>query len=189
MIEEAAVTLLLDEFRQRAEQLGVAVWRVDGVAEAVAVIAEWVASTGAASVVVVASELGQRAPDLLAGLEAAAVAVRPSMAPEETRDAPAGISLAQLAVAETGSMLLAEPSLEDRSVGMLTLAQAIVCPTAALVPTLDEAVPLMREIALRPGGSFSTLVTGPSRTADIERVLTVGVQGPGVVMVLFVDEL
>ena len=124
-----------------------------------------------------------------AGLEAAGVEVRPSLVPEETRDAPVGLSLAHLAVAETGSALLAEPSLEDRSVGMLTLAQAIVCPTSALAPTLDEAVPLLREIALRPGGSFSTLVTGPSRTADIERVLTVGVQGPGVVMVLFVDEL
>jgi L-lactate dehydrogenase complex protein LldG len=188
MLDEAAVALLLDEFRQKAEPLGVAVWRVSGVAGAVAVITEWIASLGAASVVV-ASELGQRAPGLPAGLEAAGVEVRPSLVPEETRDAPVGLSLAHLAVAETGSALLAEPSLEDRSVGMLTLAQAIVCPTSALAPTLDEAVPLLREIALRPGGSFSTLVTGPSRTADIERVLTVGVQGPGVVMVLFVDEL
>ena len=97
--------------------------------------------------------------------------------------------MAHLAVAETGSMVLSEPTLADRSVGMLTVAQAIVCPTGALVPTLDEAVTPLREIALRRGGSFATFVTGPSRTADIERVLTVGVQGPGVVMTLFVDEL
>jgi L-lactate dehydrogenase complex protein LldG len=131
----------------------------------------------------------QRAPDLAAGLEGAGLVVQSSMAPRETRDAPVGLSLAHLAIAETGSALLSEPSLEDRSVGMLTLAQAIVCPTSALVPTLDEAGPLLREMALRPGGTFSTLVTGPSRTADIERVLTVGVQGPGVVMTLFVDDL
>ena len=36
-----------------------------------------------------------------------------------------------------------------------------------------------------PGRNMVTLVTGPSRTADIERVLTVGVQGPGRVMILF----
>jgi L-lactate dehydrogenase complex protein LldG len=48
---------------------------------------------------------------------------------------------------------------------------------------------MLRQFAVAPGGSFATLVTGPSRTADIERVLTVGVQGPGAVMVVFVDEL
>ena len=48
---------------------------------------------------------------------------------------------------------------------------------------------MLREIASRPGGSYATLVTGPSRTADIERVLTVGVQGPARIAVLFVDDL
>jgi L-lactate dehydrogenase complex protein LldG len=47
----------------------------------------------------------------------------------------------------------------------------------------------LRQVALTPGGAFATLLTGPSRTADIERVLTVGVQGPGKVMTLFVDDL
>ncbi|MDP9363469.1 MAG: lactate utilization protein, partial [Chloroflexota bacterium] len=87
------------------------------------------------------------------------------------------------------SVLLAEPTLHDRAVGMLTVAQLVLCPTAALVPSLDEAAPTLREIALRPGGGYATLVTGPSRTADIERVLTVGVQGPARVEVLFVDDL
>jgi L-lactate dehydrogenase complex protein LldG len=58
-----------------------------------------------------------------------------------------------------------------------------------LVASLDDAAPVIRELSLAKGGTFSTLVTGPSRTADIERVLTVGVQGPGKVMTLFVDDL
>jgi L-lactate dehydrogenase complex protein LldG len=188
MLNHEIVEPLLAEFRLKAEPLGVAVSRVGGPAEAVAALAEWL-TAAEAEAVVVADELADRAPTLVAGLEGAGIGVRAAAAPQETRDAPAGISLAHLAVAETGSLLLSEPTLADRSVGMLTLAQAIVCSTGALVPTLDEAAPLLREIALRPGGSFTTLVTGPSRTADIERVLTVGVQGPGVVMTLFVDEL
>lgn len=188
MVDEGVVDTLLAEFRLKAEPLGVSVSRVGGTADAVSMLADWLAGVGAGAVIV-ADELAERAPELVAGLGGAGVSVRGAAPPRETRDAPAGISLAQLAVAETGSMLLSEPTLEDRSVGMLTLAQAIVCPTAALVATLDEAVPLLREIALGPGGSFATFVTGPSRTADIERVLTVGVQGPGVVMTLFVDEL
>ena len=188
MVSNRTEAELLAEFRHKAEPLGVAILRVKSEQEAVAVLADWVASLEANGVIV-ADELAQRVPKLVGGLKDAGVAVTLSATPEETRDAPVGLSQAHLAVAETGSLLLSEPSLEDRAVGMLTLAQAIVCPTSALVPTLDEAVPLLREIALRPGGSFSTLVTGPSRTADIERVLTVGVQGPGVVMALFVDEL
>jgi L-lactate dehydrogenase complex protein LldG len=93
-----------------------------------------------------------------------------------------------LAVAETGSLLVAETTLADRAVGMLAAAQVIMCPTDALVPSLDEAAPLLRAIAARPGG-YATLITGPSRTADIERVLTIGVQGPAKVFALFVDEL
>jgi L-lactate dehydrogenase complex protein LldG len=188
MNDEAVVEVMLAEFRLKAEPLGVVVSRVGGTADAVLMLADWLAGVGAGEVIV-ADDLAERAPGLVAGLGSAGVSVREAASPAETRDAAAGISLAHLAIAETGSMLLSERTLADRSVGMLTLAQAIVCPTGALVPTLDEAVSPLREIALRSGGSFSTLVTGPSRTADIERVLTVGVQGPGVVMNLFVDEL
>jgi L-lactate dehydrogenase complex protein LldG len=97
--------------------------------------------------------------------------------------------MGHLAIAETGSVLLSEPSLEDRSVSMLTLAHATICPTAALVASLDDAAPVIRQRSLAQGGGFMTLVTGPSRTADIERVLTVGVQGPGKIMTIFVDDL
>ena len=65
----------------------------------------------------------------------------------------------------------------------------MLCPSSRLLPSLDEAAPLLREIAARPGGGYATLVTGPSRTADIERVLTVGVQGPARVAVLFIDDM
>jgi L-lactate dehydrogenase complex protein LldG len=36
------------------------------------------------------------------------------------------------------------------------------------------------------GPSYATFVTGPSRTADIERQLTIGVQGPAAMHVVFV---
>jgi L-lactate dehydrogenase complex protein LldG len=130
----------------------------------------------------------QRMPGIPPALVSAGLEVRPPASPSETRDSPFGLSMGRLAIAETGSVLLSEPTLEDRSIGMLTLAHATICPTAGLVASLDTAAPLIRKLSLAPGGAFSTLVTGPSRTADIERVLTVGVQGPGKVMTLFVDD-
>ena len=142
-----------------------------------------------ASYCIVASEVTQRMPGIVSALASAGLPFRLSTSPAETRDAPLGLSIGRLAVAETGSVLLSESSLEDRSVGMLTLAQATICPSAALVASLDDAAPLLRQLSRAEGGAFSTLVTGPSRTADIERVLTVGVQGPGKVMTIFVDDL
>lgn len=188
MTEERETAALLAEFRHRAEPLGVAVDRVNSIVAASRAIAEWATLLGADRVIVV-SELIATVPEFRDGLEERGLQVMSSRSPEETRDAPLGVSLARLAIAETGSLLLSEPSLADRSVGMLTLAHAVICPTSALVASLDDAVSELRALSLTLGGSFSTLVTGPSRTADIERVLTVGVQGPGKIMTLFVDAL
>jgi L-lactate dehydrogenase complex protein LldG len=188
VIAEDEVERLLGEFREKAEPLGVTVLRVASDVAAAQAIADWARSLEAGGVIV-ASEVTQRMPGISSALTSVGVPVRPPASPAETRDAPLGLSLGRLAVAETGSVLLSESTLEDRSIGTLTLAQATICPTAALVASLDDAAPIIRELSLATGGAFSTLVTGPSRTADIERVLTVGVQGPGKVMTLFVDEV
>lgn len=188
MTDEEEVQRLLADFREKAAPLGVIVGRVGSEAEAARAIVNWAEALGAESAVV-AAEVTQRAPTIPAALEALGLRIQQPASPEATRDTPLGISLGRLAVAETGSVLLSESSLEDRSVGMLTLAQVTLCQVSALVSSLDDAAPVLRQLSRGMGGAFSTLVTGPSRTADIERVLTVGVQGPGKVMTLFVDDL
>jgi len=179
---------LLDEFREKAEPLGVTVLRVASVMAAARAVTDWALSLDT-DCIIVASEVVRRMPGVTMALTSAGLRVRASASPAETRDSPLGLSMARLAIAETGSVLLSEPTLEDRSIGMLTLAHATICPITALVAALDDAAPVIRELSLSKGGAFSTLVTGPSRTADIERVLTVGVQGPGKIMTLFVDDL
>jgi L-lactate dehydrogenase complex protein LldG len=188
VIDEDEARRLLAEFREKAEPLGVTVLRVESAFAAAGAVADWADSLGADSVLV-ATEVMQRVSSIPAALKSTGLHIQSSKSPEATRDAPLGLSLGLLAVAETGSVLLSEPSLEDRSIGMLTLAHTTLCPTSALVSSLDDAVPMLRQLSLARDGAFSTLVTGPSRTADIERVLTIGVQGPGRVMTLFVDDL
>ena len=178
---------LLDAFRARADALGVRVDRAPDWDSAAGAIAAFAAAVGAPRPLV-AAELRAAAPALIAALIAAGLDPVPPGDPAKTRDAPLGLSLASLAIAETASLLLAESTLPDRAIGMLAASQLIVCPTDALVPSLDEAAPVLRDLALRPGGAYATLVTGPSRTADIERVLTVGVQGPARMAVVFVDD-
>jgi L-lactate dehydrogenase complex protein LldG len=178
---------LLTIFRSRAEPLDVVVHQGDHATLAREFVA-WAADAGA-PYAIVAEELRERYPafcNALAELDVTQVAPE---SPAQMRDSALGIGIAHAGIAETGSALMAEPSLADRSIGMLPRAQAIVIPTQALLPSLDEAAPILRALALAPGRNMVTLVTGPSRTADIERVLTVGVQGPGRIMILFADDL
>jgi L-lactate dehydrogenase complex protein LldG len=179
---------LIASFTERAASLGVAVIRVAD-SDAAATEISTIAAKLDVRIPLASTELAQTAPALCAALVGRGMTPSPPAGPDETNDAPLGLSLAHLAVAETGSVLFAEESLADRSIGLLAKEQVVVCPTPALVPSLDDAVPVLRSFATRPGGSYTTLVTGPSRTADIERALTVGVQGPAKLSVLFVDEL
>jgi len=74
-------------------------------------------------------------------------------------------------------------------VGLISKLHVALVPVPKLVPSLADAAPVLREIAQRPGGGYASLITGPSRTADIELSLTIGVQGPEAEIVLFVDHL
>jgi L-lactate dehydrogenase complex protein LldG len=178
---------LLTLFRSRAEPLGVVVHQGDHAALAREFVA-WAADADE-PVVIVAEELRARYPAFCDAVADLGLSFLAPQGPDQMRDAELGIGIARAGVAETGSALMAEDTLPDRSIGMLPRAQAIVIPTGALLPSLDEAAPILRSLALAPGRNMVTLVTGPSRTADIERVLTVGVQGPGRIMILFADDL
>jgi L-lactate dehydrogenase complex protein LldG len=186
--EQSTAQDLLATYTTRAEAVGVRVVQVATSEEATF----WLENLRAeleSPALAISSEVTAAAPRLIAALNDASVAWSTPADPAEARDAPLGISIAKMAVAETGSVLLAEESLAARSVGLLSLAHVVICRTNDLVPSLEEAASALKEIATRPGGSFVTLVTGPSRTADIELSLTIGVQGPARVFVLFVDNL
>jgi L-lactate dehydrogenase complex protein LldG len=132
----------------------------------------------------VSAQIVDGQPDLVAALERLGCDVRVAEDPAAVRDQPLGLALARMAIAETGSVLLHESAIPDRSVSLMTNVLVAVCPFDALRSSLDDAAPVLREIS-RARGSYATLVTGPSRTADIERQLTVGVQGPGEMHVVF----
>ena len=126
-------------------------------------------------------------PDICRAMEAAAVEVSaPEIAEETAPDRSTlaaslaggtGVVLARAGVAETGSVVLADDSLSARLVSMLSDVCVALLPASAVVPGLDEAASLLAELE-RAGHRYISMVTGPSRTADIERELTIGVQGP-----------
>ena len=92
------------------------------------------------------------------------------------QDVAVGIVHGVLAVAETGSVLLTQHEPAERAVSMLARTAIQVVDRDRVVESLDEVAAWLAANASRV--SLTTLVTGPSRTADIERSLTIGVQGP-----------
>ena len=91
-------------------------------------------------------------------------------------DRPVGIAQARLAIAETGSVLLIEPSPIERAVSLLTRHLIVAVDEDDILDELSEG---FAWLAQQPrAAAYATFVTGPSRTADIERSLTIGVQGP-----------
>ncbi len=101
-----------------------------------------------------------------------------------------GLAAADWAVAETGSLAVAAEPGQERSVTLLPPVLISVVDAGRIVPDLfdlfdrlespgtaaDEADSLARRCALP---SNLVLITGPSKTGDIELQLTTGVHGPG----------
>jgi L-lactate dehydrogenase complex protein LldG len=94
------------------------------------------------------------------------------------------VAAAPFAVAETGSVAVNEPS-DDRGRCFLAERLWLLVPESSLVETLDQALARIGEL-IRRGATHPLLMSGPSRTADIERVLTIGVHGPRAVVIVVI---
>jgi L-lactate utilization protein LutB len=92
-----------------------------------------------------------------------------------------GITGADYAVAETGSVVVLPRRGLSRLVSVLPPVHVALVRPQEVVATLDDVFLLRRLEYYRNGGdmgSYLNFITGPSRTADIEQTLVVGVHGP-----------
>lgn len=94
------------------------------------------------------------------------------------------VAAAEFAVAETGSVAVNEPA-EDRGRCFLAERLWLLVRESDLVPGLDQALERLGQL-IRQGANHPLLMSGPSRTADIERVLTIGVHGPRALVIVVV---
>jgi L-lactate dehydrogenase complex protein LldG len=95
-----------------------------------------------------------------------------------------GITGALCGIAETGSLLLISGAGQTLTASLLPEVHIAILKTSRLVPALAEALRLP-EVRTASAG---VVVTGPSRTADIEMTLTIGVHGPGELHVFLIDD-
>jgi L-lactate dehydrogenase complex protein LldG len=98
--------------------------------------------------------------------------------------ADVGITSAEYALADTGTLVMFSTQEEARMISLLPPMHLAVVRRDRILSGLDELMTL----APMPGerSSSMVLITGPSRTADIEQILIRGVHGPGALHVVAV---
>ena len=102
-----------------------------------------------------------------------------SEAPPPTKDLfnfDVGITRAQAGIAETGTLVLDSSVEQNRLVSLVPPIHIAILDASRIYATLGETLS-----ALQANGEVSpaiTFITGPSRTADIELTLAIGVHGP-----------
>jgi L-lactate dehydrogenase complex protein LldG len=95
-----------------------------------------------------------------------------------------GITKAVCGLADTGSIVIVDGAGNPLQASLLPRVHIAVLCRSDILPSLADALamPVVRE-----AGS-AVVITGPSRTADIEMSLTIGMHGPGEVHIFLVDD-
>jgi L-lactate dehydrogenase complex protein LldF len=95
----------------------------------------------------------------------------------------AGVTRALCGLADTGSILVAEGEGHPLHASLLPEIHVAVLRKADILPSLSQAMKIPQVV----GANAAVFISGPSRTADIEMTLTIGVHGPREIHV-FVDD-
>ncbi len=96
----------------------------------------------------------------------------------ELESCDAGISQCDALVAQTGSVLITSRSAGGRALSVLPPHHVVLARKEQLIRDLPDAFTLLKRTYVGNFPSFMSLITGPSRTGDIERILVLGAHGP-----------
>ena len=100
----------------------------------------------------------------------------------------ASFTFAEGLVARTGSVLISSGLGGGRRLSIFPPVHVVVAFASQVVPDIAEGLAYLRQLHPDNLPSLITLVTGPSRTADIEKTLVLGAHGPKEIHVMLIDD-
>lgn len=103
-------------------------------------------------------------------------------------NAPVAITGCEKLIARTGSIMMSSRQPSGRSTSVYTPIHICISYTSQLVYDIEQGLTFIQQ-GQKQMPSMITLATGPSRTADIEKTLVVGIHGPGEVYCFVVEDL
>lgn len=98
------------------------------------------------------------------------------------------LTWADYGIAETGTLMLESDSEEIRIATMLATIHIAMLPISKIRPDTAGIEKELNNILKKETPSYTAFITGASRTADIERVLAIGVHGPVEHHLLLIEE-
>lgn len=178
-------TQLFEEFRTRATNVSAEVIRVQSSEEAIKALTDLIESVNAKKIVAVSCPLQQSLGlyDDLSKMDLKIYTDKEDIA-EHAETADIGISGVEFGIAETGSVCQDAYAIEGRLVSALTPIHVAFLNSSHILPGVQDAFDVISQIFHQ---GYISFITGPSRTADIERVLTIGVHGPSRLIIIAVD--
>ena len=179
---------LLERFRTMAVDAGMVVHEAGDAAQAGRVVAGIVRQVEAERVLMDRAEFVARGEVLVALAEAGVAAMMGDVGDEELFSAEVGIAGARWGIAETGSVVLAGGPDVRRLISLVPPCHIVVLEEGQILPDLLDWA--KKEGGGESGGwRYQVLISGPSKTGDIELVLVTGVHGPGHLWVGLLSDL
>ena len=126
-------------------------------------------------------------PAFLAGFAKIASDVAEVPGNANVREADLGVTGCDCLIARTGSIAVSTRSTGGRALSVLPPVHLVIARRKQVVPDLEAAIALWRHRYDKHWPSNLCVITGPSRTADIEKILVMGAHGPKRLAVYFVD--
>jgi L-lactate dehydrogenase complex protein LldG len=106
----------------------------------------------------------------------------------EVHTCDASITSCELLIARTGSILMSTAQRSGRTTSVYAPVHICIAYTDQLVYDISHGLDAIKKKYKGNIPSLITLATGPSRTADIEKTLVVGVHGPKEVFCFLVEK-
>jgi L-lactate dehydrogenase complex protein LldG len=103
-------------------------------------------------------------------------------------DEMVGLTLCEALVSRTGSVFVSSRQAAGRRLPVIGSTHAVVAFASQIVPDIKDALAKMKTSYNGSIPSMMTLITGPSRTADIEKTLVTGAHGPKEIFVFLIDD-
>jgi L-lactate dehydrogenase complex protein LldG len=175
-----------EEFSTRAQNVAAVVHRVKTAAEAKAIVIDIVKSSEAKKVVAT-EEIVPPSSDFKNTLHDMGVALytKQSDIRIHADTADIGVAGVEFGIAETGSVCEDGLAIEQRLITTLPPTSIVIMHSSNVVKNIKTAFEAIAKVFDQ---GYISFITGPSRTSDIERVLTIGVHGPSKLIIIAVDE-